>query len=296
VLAGLLVLAAFLGLLGELLPRLLIYPPKLPVSTAWVKSLGLPYRNIEVKISPELILRGWWFSGSGNREGASRPRGIVIGLHGYAATRQQLLELPPLLCPQGYDVVLYDARAHGESGGDAVTFGYHEKEDLRRVLDFVGSVQPGTPLAAYGFSGGAAVLLQALPEEPRLECVVAESSFASLHAEIHSRVKTLLLWDWPYLADGVLARAGGKAAFSPRQISPLEAAARLSRPVFLAHGMQDRFVPFAQGEGLARVLMKNPGSEWHPVEGADHVLLFSAGGKSYQEAMLAFLARNMDRR
>jgi hypothetical protein len=42
--------------------------------------------------------------------------------------------------PRGFDVVAYDSRAHGESDGDACTYGFFEKQDLRRVLD---TVRPG---------------------------------------------------------------------------------------------------------------------------------------------------------
>ena len=38
---------------------------------------------------------------------------------------------------RGFDVVAYDSRAHGESEGDVCTYGFYEKEDLRRVLDRV---------------------------------------------------------------------------------------------------------------------------------------------------------------
>jgi hypothetical protein len=39
-------------------------------------------------------------------------------------------------------VIAYDSRAHGESGGDACTYGFFEKEDLRRVLDVDTDTRP----------------------------------------------------------------------------------------------------------------------------------------------------------
>ena len=64
-----------------------------------------------------------------------------------------------------FDVIAYDSRAHGDSGGDACTYGYFEKEDLRRVLD---TVPPG-PVVLIGTSLGAAVALQAAAALARVQ-------------------------------------------------------------------------------------------------------------------------------
>jgi pimeloyl-ACP methyl ester carboxylesterase len=48
-------------------------------------------------------------------------------------------------------VIAYDSRRHGESGGDVCTYGYYEKEDLRRVID---ALERG-PVVLMGTSLGA---------------------------------------------------------------------------------------------------------------------------------------------
>jgi pimeloyl-ACP methyl ester carboxylesterase len=54
-----------------------------------------------------------------------------------------------------FDVLAYDSRAHGESGGNACTYGYYEKRDLSRAIDLIGL----RPVVALGISLGAAVAL-----------------------------------------------------------------------------------------------------------------------------------------
>src|SRR4029079_12296849 len=71
--------------------------------------------------SAGVTLRGWRFRASGPR------RGTVIYLHGSADNRTSGLFVAQRFTPRGYDVVVYDSRAHGESGGEACTYGYYEK-------------------------------------------------------------------------------------------------------------------------------------------------------------------------
>ena len=74
-------------------------------------------------------LKGWWFKAAEPR------RGTIVYLHGVADNRGSSSSIVDHFVPRGFDVVAYDSRAHGESEGDACTYGYYEKVDLSRVLD-----------------------------------------------------------------------------------------------------------------------------------------------------------------
>ncbi len=74
---------------------------------------------------------------------------------------------------EGFDVVADDSRAHGESAGDACTYGYHEKKDLSRVLHPLGIERA----ILVGGSLGAAVALQAGPGDPRIAAVVSVATW-----------------------------------------------------------------------------------------------------------------------
>src|SRR4029079_18716928 len=73
-------------------------------------------------------LTGWWFH-------APNKRGTVVFLHGLSDNRGNGVGIAAHSLDRGYDVIEYDSRAHGESEGDACTYGFYEKQDLRRVLD-----------------------------------------------------------------------------------------------------------------------------------------------------------------
>ena len=51
----------------------------------------------------------------------------------------------------------FDSRAHGESGGERITFGYLESLDARAILGFLRRQMPGERVGMIGVSlGGAA--------------------------------------------------------------------------------------------------------------------------------------------
>ena len=97
----------------------------------------------------EIALRGWRCSTPLAR------RGTVIYLHGIADDRGSAAGVIPRFLSRGFDVIAYDSRAHGDSDGDACTYGFFEKDDLRHVLD---RVRPG-PILLIGTSLGAAIAL-----------------------------------------------------------------------------------------------------------------------------------------
>ena len=100
----------------------------------------------------DVRLEGWTCAAtSGPR------RGTLVYLHGIADNRTSGLGIIQRFTALGFDVMAYDSRAHGESGGSACTYGYFEKDDLRLVLDQV----KASDVVLIGTSLGAAVALQA---------------------------------------------------------------------------------------------------------------------------------------
>lgn len=130
-------------------------------------------------------LRGWWFHGAGKR-------GTVVFLHGVAANRESGVGIADHFLAQGFDVLAYDSRAHGESDGKACTYGFYEKEDLRRVLDRV----TAPPIVLMGTSMGAAIALQAAAEDDRIaeaEGVFHVDDVSPMNAAAHVSAPTLLI-------------------------------------------------------------------------------------------------------
>lgn len=180
--------------------------------------------------SDGVSLQGWRGEASGEH------RGTLIYLHGVADNRTSGSGVIDRFRKRGFDVVACDSRAHGESGGQACTYGYFEKEDLRRVLD---TVRPG-PVVLVGSSLGAAVALQLTAIDHRISAVVAAECFSDLRTVITERAPF-------FFTPGVIGRAiqlaEQRARFQIDSVSPETAARMIKVPTLIIHGAADSDTP-----------------------------------------------------
>jgi len=172
-------------------------------------------------------LAGWKCRASGYR------RGTLVYLHGAADNRVSSVAAIQRFRPLGFDVVAYDSRAHGDSGGDICTYGFFEKQDLRRVLD---ATDVG-PIVLMGGSLGAAVALQGAADDPRVSAVVAAETFSDLRTVATERAPFFFTRSTIAQAFELAERQGH---FNVDVVSPVRAAARIQSPVLLIHGDADR--------------------------------------------------------
>lgn len=175
-------------------------------------------------------LRAWWFRAEGQR------RGTIVYLHGVADNRGSSISIAERFVPQGFDVLAYDSRAHGDSTGDACTYGFYEKRDLMRVLDNVDA----RPIIVIGASLGAAVAMQAAADDDRIDLVVAAATFSDLRTVANERA--------PFFAskaniDEALKIAEQRGSFKVNEVSPVLAADRVGVPVLVIHGEMDNETP-----------------------------------------------------
>ncbi len=190
-------------------------------------------------------LKGWWFKVEGVK------RGTVVYLHGSGDNRGSSCSVADHFVPMGYEVIAYDSRAHGESDGQACTYGYFEKQDLKRVLD---QLEAKAPIIVLGASLGAAVALQAAAEDARISGVIAVATFSDLRTVAFERA--------PFFAsrgniEGALRIAEKQGGFRVDEVSPTLAAQKIDVPVFLIHGMNDKETPPAHSRRVYEVLRKS---------------------------------------
>jgi uncharacterized protein len=199
----------------------LLHPARRPVDPALAARYGrLTFAGEGV------ALEGWKLPARGT------VRGTVVYLHGVADNRGSALGAAHLT-ERGFDLVAYDSRAHGNSGGDVCTYGFYEKQDLRRVLDVIDR----GPIVVIGSSLGAAVALQAAGEDERIVAVVAAESFSDLETIAIERAPRFLT---KRSIQKAFAIAEDKGKFKVDEVSPARAARRIKVPVLLLHGAVDR--------------------------------------------------------
>lgn len=178
----------------------------------------------------------------------TRPvRGTIIYLHGIADDRGSAYGVVTRFLPLGFDVVAYDSRAHGRSSGDLCTYGYFEKDDLRRVIAQIDA----DPIVLIGHSLGAAVALQTAAVEPRIRAIVAASTFSDLRSIATERAPFVFS---RRMIEAAFSIAEERAHFVVDDVSPVRAATNVRAPVFLIHGANDRETPPVHSERVMKAL------------------------------------------
>lgn len=166
-------------------------------------------------------------------QAAGPSRGTLVYLHGVADNRMSGIGVGRRFAERRFDVIAYDSRAHGESGGDDCTYGFYEKRDLIRVLDRIAN----RPIVLLGVSLGAAVALQTAALDDRVAAVIAVETFSDLRTVVRERAPSVMTERG---VEKAISLAEQRAAFQVRDVSPVLAAADIDVPVLLVHGANDR--------------------------------------------------------
>lgn len=147
-LAAGLIIVGFLVLIGSnMLARALLAPVRGVVPPA----ADLPFESISIPSESGSEIAGWIVPAHG------QARGSVLLLHGIRSNRSGMVGRARFLRRAGYNCLLIDLQAHGESGGDRITLGRLESLDARSCFRFLRSRFPDVPAAVIGVSlGGAA--------------------------------------------------------------------------------------------------------------------------------------------
>lgn len=221
---------------------------------------------------------------------ADDPVGTMLFLHGIGGVKEKFLEYTQYVAKLGFHCFIYDARGHGESGGQYCTFGAREKHDVVHILNYLEEMYDEKVFAIWGNSMGGAVALQAMAMEPRLLFGIVESTFADFRQIVHDYQQRFLKLNLPWLMNPVLNRAGKIGGFNPDEVKPGEAARHITQPMLVVHGSKDERVKLAYGCTIFDNLASQD-KDMYIVEGGFHHDLYEYGGEVYLNYILDFIAK-----
>ena len=290
----LLLVTAIAGVVGQMLGQGVLRPANLnPNRSAQMDAMLLrtaaTKEDFSVRASDGVELRGWKV-----RARTSGANWILL-FHGVSDNRTGVLGHAELLLRHGYNVVMMDSRAHGESGGTLATYGWKERYDTVAIADALYSSEKVHHLGALGVSMGAAIALQSAAVEPRIEGVVAEDPFANLREVSYDYAGLFLS---PLLgktlfrpASIVAMREAAKAGgFQPDDVSPEKAVAARPFPILLICGTRDHRIPCRHAERIYRAA-SGPRELW-AVAGAEHAAALGYAPAEYENRVAGFFARS----
>lgn len=216
---------------------------------------------------------------------------VVIFVHGIGGKKEHFMGMADWLAHQGFASVVFDGRAHGQSGGRYCTFGYKEKQDIKVIVNWIREKLPQAKIGIWGNSLGGAIALQSLAIEPHLTFGIVQSTFADLEQIVFDyRNRILQGFGSRSISDRALKRAGWIAGFNPRSVCPAQVASQLEQPILLIHGEQDKNISVANGEQIYKAL-PTTNKQFIKVPGADHFDVFAKGGARLHDELIYFLAQ-----
>lgn len=218
-------------------------------------------------------------------------RGTVLYLHGVSESKIAGLPIAGALLAAGWNVVLYDARRHGDSGGTFCTYGFYEKHDVSTIISWLRARGDAGAevIALFGSSMGAAVAIQAAARDHRVAGVIAESGFASLRTVFDEYQKRMIKLPFHYLRNLVIRHAEHLAHFKAAWVSPLAAIPHVRAPILITHGTEDSMI----GHRYSRQLFDAAGEprQLLLVPKARHDNMWEAGGQAYRAQLTDFLSQ-----
>jgi pimeloyl-ACP methyl ester carboxylesterase len=275
--------AALLSLLVFILPiALAVYVTHVPRYVIEPQDLGAPYEEVSFETSDGLTLRGWYVP---SKNGAA-----VAVVHGSGGSRNRPVEHVRMLIRNGYGVLVFDVRGHGESDGGGQALGWGAHPDAAAAAAFLESrddVEPGR-IGLLGLSMGAEIAVTAAAEDDSYAAIVADGpsgrTFADARDSDVPTVNKFLEYGGSFVAEYAVAALS--TTMPPPALTSLSA--RIEEPVLY----------IASGEvGFERTLVTKiaersggPSELW-VIDGAGHTEGLKNFPQAYEQRVIKFFDR-----
>lgn len=190
----------------------------------------------------------------------------------------------------GISSVIVDQRSHGNSEGNAITFGIKERYDVFSWVEFVLSrFGRDTKIILSGVSMGAATVLMAselnLPKN--VVCILADCPYSS-PCEIIKKVARDRGFPEKIVYPFIKLSAKLFAGINLEEASPIEAVKNTNIPILIIHGDDDRYVPYEMGKAVFEACASDT-KKMLTVKGAGHAISYFLDMENYTKTVCDFV-------
>lgn len=203
------------------------------INTVKQKNVAPDSSFADVKITTEdnFVLDAWHTK-------IPNAKGTVALFHGHASKKSALLKEAASFNELGYNTLLVDLRAHGNSEGNTCTIGYNEGADVKASYDYL-QKNGEKNVVFYGISLGAATITKAMNDYTIAPSkIIIELPFGSLPEAVSGRVKMMGLPAQP-ISTMLTFWGGVFHGFWAFNMKPSEYAKKITCPTLLNSGKFD---------------------------------------------------------
>ena len=187
---------------------------------------------------------------------------------------------------KNYNVLLPDLRGTGKSGGDAITFGWHERKDLLAAVNFLKEKKGIDTIAVHGLSMGAATITYTFQKKPDYYFVVLESCYDNIENALRHRIEKYYV---PYfLTYPMHFFTEKKLRVTQEELSPESYMQLCTYPTFIMAGDSEVKLPMDETEKIFQQCASE-NKKLHFVKGAYHENFMNRFEKEWKEEMETWL-------
>jgi pimeloyl-ACP methyl ester carboxylesterase len=174
-------------------------------------------------------------------------RPVVIYLHGNSSSRIEGTKMALFLLNKGFDLFVFDFPGSGKSEGEYISLGFHEKEDVKAVVDFIEKFPGVGKIGIWGRSMGAATALMYSYNDKRIKAQCIDSTFGNFKdlaiklCKKHVYIPEFIINTILYFLKKTIRK---KNNLDLDDLKPLEFAEKSKTPAFFIHAMKDELIPY----------------------------------------------------
>lgn len=211
---------------------------------------SVPYEDVTWQSQGKTV-KGWLLRQSDDAPGQQSPAPVIVVAHGWGSNRSRVLRYALPLYQEGYTILMYDARSHGESDSYRTPSGLQFRDDLLAALEWLrGRKNSGTGrIGVIGHSLGAFGAVLALGEGANIDALVTDSMPVRFRSMVGSELRRRGLPQFPLslLIPLLMIWRSRIPRKIMRRANPIgilrDNANRGGTPVLLVHSRNDGLIP-----------------------------------------------------
>lgn len=171
---------------------------------------------------------------------------IIVFAHGYEYNRLGSVKYFNMFIKRKFNIVIYDHRNSGSSGGNTTTMGKKEKYDLKAILEETRKIFGNNSIVGiHGESMGASTALLSLEIDDKIDFIISDCAYSNLVEELSYQIKQQYsLPSFPFIhIASIITKL--KEGYKYDEIIPIETIKKygLNTPILFVHGAKDNFTP-----------------------------------------------------
>lgn len=219
-------------------------------------------------------------------------KNTVVIVHGIGMNMWRHFREAVMYLESDFNVLVYNQRYTGKTGGDNRSFGYHERYDIASVMAYLRELYPDHLIGAHGFSMGAGTLgmYSSMDEATRdADFLILDCPYDTMEGAIRVGIEK----EGVPIPTSYAVWAGNtynkiKSKFDYADVKPVEEVRKSEVPMFVIHGEADTTCTVDMGQAIYDAKEQGYKELWI-AKGVEHVKVFDEDPVLYQQKVMNFI-------